>query len=321
MSIDAVVLFFVFGALIQLLKVNVEFPPGLSRTLMLILLIAIGLKGGVALQSHANTTLLIQVLSVTSLGIVIPLICFPILRYFGGFNRINSANIAAHYGSVSVGTFAVALAVLQSRGIPYEGYFSLFVVVLEIPAIAIGILLAQHGDPLPGGPNHKINTYQILHEMFLNPGVCLLLVGLSIGYFANDSLDKIMPLFGDLFPGVLALFLLDMGMIAARRIKDISHNGLFLMSFAIAMPLVGGVLGASVGFYILGLSVGGTALLAVLSASASYIAVPAAMRQALPTANHSLSIAASLGVSFPFNVLVGIPLYIVLAQWLHGSIN
>ena len=307
MAFDVIVFFFLLGACLQLLRVDLEFPAGLSRSLMLILLIAIGLKGGIALQSHASGAVFWQALVVASLGVVLPLLSFPLLRFIGGFDRINAANIAAHYGSVSVGTFAVAIAVLESRGVIYEGHFPVFVVVLEMPAIAVGILLAK-------SLTAKKELTKIAHEMFLNPGVSLMVGGLLIGYFANDSLHKITPLFLNLFGAVLALFLLDMGMIAARRIKDLKDDGVFLTAFAVFMPLLGGVIGALVGHYVLAFSTGGVALLAVLAASASYIAVPAAMRQALPEANHSVSIAASLGVSFPFNVVVGIPLYLLLAQ-------
>ncbi len=309
MSIDAIVLFFIFGAVIRWLKVDFEFPQGLSRSLMLILLVAIGLKGGIALKEHATFELVIQGLWVIAIGIVMPFIAFPVLRYFGGINRVDSASIAAHYGSVSVGTFAVAIAILESMTIDYESYFVLFVVLLEMPAIAVGIYLAQkRQDPAASSG--------LMHEMFLNPGVVFMLGGLIIGFVSNDSVNAILPLFQGLFSGVLALFLLDMGMIAASRMKELKSSGVFIISFSIQMPLIGALIGGSVGHYALSLSIGGVALLAVLAASSSYIAVPAAMRVALPSANHSLSIAASLGVTFPFNVLVGIPIYILLAQLL-----
>lgn len=309
MSIDAIVLFFIFGALIRWLKVDFEFPQGLSRSLMLILLVAIGLKGGIALKEHATFELVIQGIWVIAIGVVMPFIAFPLLRYFGGINRIDSASIAAHYGSVSVGTFAVAIAILESMAIDYESYFVLFVVLLEMPAIAVGIYLAQKRQVSAASSG-------LMHEMFLNPGVVFMLGGLIIGFVSNDSVNAILPLFQGLFSGVLALFLLDMGMIAASRMKELKSSGAFIVSFSIVMPLIGALIGGLVGHYALGLSTGGVALLAVLAASSSYIAVPAAMRVALPLANHSLSIGASLGVTFPFNVLVGIPVYIALAQLL-----
>ncbi len=310
--LDAIVLFFIFGALMQLLRVDFNFPEGLSRSLMLILLIAIGIKGGAALSNHPADGLLLQIVIVMALGVVLALIAYPVLRAFGHFDRINAANISAHYGSVSVGTFAVAVALVESSGISYEAYFPLFVVALEVPAIIVGLALANKETSSKSQPVGKL-----LHEMFFNSGVILLVGGVAIGYFGNATIGKILPMFSELFYGVLALFLLDMGIIAVKRIKEIGDNSLFLVSFAVAMPLVSSLIGATVGHYMLGLSVGGTALLAVLAASASYIAVPAAMRQSLPQANQSISIAASLGVSFPFNVLVGIPLYLALAQWLN----
>ncbi|WP_144392954.1 sodium-dependent bicarbonate transport family permease [Pleionea sediminis] len=313
MSIDAVVLFFIFGAVIRILKVDFQFPESLSRTLMLILLIAIGLKGGIALKEHATFELVIQGVAVIAIGVVIPLIAFPILRFFGGIDTTNSASIAAHYGSVSVGTFAVAIAIIDSLGIPYESYFALFVVLLEIPAIIVGIFLAQKR-------REKGELSTLIHEMFLNPGIVFMLGGLIIGAVSNDSINSIMPLFKGLFSGVLALFLLEMGIIAASRLKELKKNGLFIVAFSVFMPMVGALIGGAVGHFVLSMSTGGVALLAVLAASSSYIAVPAAMRVALPSANHSMSIAASLGVTFPFNVLVGIPIYILLAQVLSQSL-
>jgi len=317
MSLDALVLFFIFGACLQLLKVNFSFPQGLSKSLMLILLIAIGIKGGLSLKDYANVSLMIQVAVVAMIGVLLPLIAFPLLRYFGEMNTTNAASIAAHYGSVSVGTFAVAIAFVESLSIPYEQYFALFVVVLEVPAIIVGLFLAHRNLQSESLSQSKpLSLSKMLHEILFNPGVVFLVGGLLIGYFSNSSISGVLPLFKELFAGVLALFLLEMGMIASERVKSILSNGLFIIAFAIFMPLVGSVIGAVTGHFLLGFSVGGVTLLAVLAASASYIAVPAAMRQALPEANHSLSIAASLGVSFPFNVLVGIPLYLVLAQWL-----
>ncbi len=310
--LDAIILFFIFGALMQLLRVDFTFPEGLSRSLMMILLIAIGLKGGAALSNHPAQGLVGQIIIVMALGVILALLAFPLLRAIGQFDRINAANIAAHYGSVSVGTFAVAVGLIEASGIRYEAYFPLFVVALEVPAIIVGLALASKqskSQPLA----------KLIHEMFLNAGVVLLVGGVAIGYLGHATIDKIMPVFNELFYGVLALFLLDMGIIAVKRIREIGENSLFLVCFAIAMPLMSSLVGAATGHYILGLSLGGTALLAVLAASASYIAVPAAMRQSLPQANQSISIAASLGVSFPFNVLVGIPLYLALAQWLNQA--
>jgi hypothetical protein len=308
MSFDVVIYFFLLGIIIRLLKVEFSFPKGLSQSLMLILLIAIGLKGGLALKEHASVNLLIESLWVTSLGFIIPIIAFFIIRYFGAINRTDAANIAAHYGSVSVGTFAVAVAFLETQELDYEPYFALFVVLLEVPAIIVGLFLA-------GKTVSKTST-TISSELFLNQSIVLLTGSLLIGFLSNDSINNILPLFKTLFAGVLSLFLLEMGLVAGNYCKTVFSRGLFIISFSMFMPCLAGLIGALLAHYILAFSTGGVALLAVLAASASYIAVPAAMRLNLPEADHGLAITASLGVTFPFNVLVGIPIYVVFARWL-----
>lgn len=311
MQLDIVVAFFILGAAGHLLRSDIQFPRSLYQTLTLFLLIAIGLKGGVALREHADISLAPQAVAVILLGLALPFIAFPLLSKIGQLSRDDASSIAAHYGSVSVATYAVAVAVLESRGIPYEPYFPVFVVLLEIPAIAVGLAMAQRG-------NEGMDRGKLLHEIFCNQGVVLLCGAMLIGYWAGSGVQSIMPLFGDLFHGALALFLLEMGMLAASRLPDIRQSAPFMSAFGVLMPLLGATLGGLVALG-LGFSTGGVALLAVLGGSASYIAVPAVMRNALPKANHGLSIAASLGITFPFNVLVGIPLYIAGAAWLTAS--
>ena len=307
MLFDVSIAFFLLGVVARVIRSDIQFPASLYQSLSLFLMIAIGLKGGVALAEHASWMLIGQSLTVIAFGFILPLLAFPILKHIGQLSRIDAASIAAHYGSVSVGTYAVAVGVLESQNIPYEAYIPLFVVLLEMPAIAIGIALAQQG-------RSTVDKRQLVNEIFCNQGVVLMVGGLIIGYLAADNTASITPFFFTLFHGVLALFLLEMGMVAASRFEDIKRSGSFMLSFGIGMPLVGGLLGCCLGLAI-GLSVGGASLLAVLGASASYIAVPAAMRVVLPDANHSLSISASLGITFPFNVLVGIPTYFLFAQW------
>ncbi|WP_290524149.1 sodium-dependent bicarbonate transport family permease [Alcanivorax sp.] len=311
MQLDAVVLFFVLGLVAGVLKVRLPFPTGLYQSLTLFLLLAIGLKGGAALAEHASARIIWQSLLVIGFGAALPLLAFPLLRQIGGMDKINAAAIAAHYGSVSVATYAVAVAVLDAAGVTYEAYLPLFVVLLEIPAIIVGLILAR-------GLSAGLASRELAHETLLSPGIVLMVGGLLIGAFSGDSLGKISPFFMELFQGVLALFLLKMGLITTEQLSALKQDGPFLAAFGIFMPLLSGALGALLG-HGLGLSVGGVTLLAVLGASASYIAVPAAMRVALPQANPTLSMAASLGISFPFNVLAGIPLYLLLAQWLQGS--
>lgn len=316
MQIDASIAFFLLGVIAALVRADIQFPKSLYQSLILFLMLAIGLKGGVALAEHASLELISQSIFVMLFGLLLPLIAFPVLYYFGKLPRHDAASIAAHYGSVSVGTYAVAVAYLEAQNIAYETYIALFVVLLEIPAIIVGIVLARHPS---SGNFQSLSSKKLLHEVFFNQGIVLMVGGLLIGFMAGEGTQSIAPLFFDLFNGVLALFLLKMGMVAASKLQELKRIGSFMLAFGIAMPLVGGLLGCLLGLAI-GLSNGGAILLAVLGASASYIAVPAAMRVVLPNANHSLSISASLGITFPFNVLIGIPTYAVITQWITGSI-
>ena len=237
----------------------------------------------------------------------LPFIAYPVLRYLGRFNSSNAASIAAHYGSVSVGTFAVATSFLISKNIQFESYMSLFLVLLEAPAILSGILLAR-------GIQSNTKWREIFREALLDKGIILLIGGLLIGFIVGpNGIQTIKPLFFDMFKSILALFLFEMGLIASSQIESLKKHGLFLLGFGILMPIFSSVIGSLIGFYI-GLSIGGTTILATLAASASYIAVPAVMRIAIPEANPTLSIASSLGVTFTFNVLVGIPIYYSLAK-------
>ncbi|WP_444925924.1 sodium-dependent bicarbonate transport family permease [Microbulbifer sp. TRSA002] len=307
MQLDIVVGFFLLGAFAQLVRSDLRLPKGLYQSCVIFLLIAIGLKGGAALSAYSAATLVPQSLAVVAFGALLPLVAFPILRWIGKWSRVDAAATAAHYGSVSVATYAVAVALLQSQNIEYEAYFPLFVALLEVPAIIVGMLLARQSM----GSSSK---RRVFHEVTCNQGVLLLLGGIVIGAWAGERTASVMPLFGTLFHGILALFLLEMGRVAAARLADVRGQGAFLLSFGIFMPLIGGAAGGILGS-LLGLSPGGIFLLAVLGSSASYIAVPATMSVALPQANASVSITLSLAVTFPFNVLVAIPVYLALVQY------
>ncbi|WP_444928483.1 sodium-dependent bicarbonate transport family permease [Microbulbifer sp. SSSA002] len=307
MQLDIVVGFFLLGAFAQLVRSDLSLPKGLYQSCVIFLLIAIGLKGGAALSAYSAATLVPQALAVVAFGALLPLLAFPILRWIGKWSRVDAAATAAHYGSVSVATYAVAVALLQSQQIDYEAYFPLFVALLEVPAIIIGILLARQS--MGNGGKRRV-----FHEVTCNQGVMLLLGGIAIGAWAGERTASVMPFFGTLFHGILALFLLEMGRVAAARLADVRGQGAFLLSFGIFMPLIGGAAGGALAS-LMGLSPGGIFLLAVLGSSASYIAVPAAMSVALPQANASVSITLSLAVTFPFNVLVAIPVYLALVQY------
>ncbi len=310
-TFDPVLLFFLFGLAAGLMRSELRLPAAVYELVSMLLLLAIGLKGGIELARQPFGDLALQAIAVIAMGVMLPLVAFPVLRYAGRLRRADAASIAAHYGSVSVATYAVATAYFTSRQIEYEAHMPFLLAVLEIPAIIVGILLAR-------GFSRDMHIGKMAHEVFLGKGILLLIGGLLIGWAAGpEGLTSVKPLFFDLFKGILALFLLEMGLITAGQFGSLRQYGLFLVLFGIGMPLFSAVVGATLG-YALGLSLGGTAMLAILAASASYIAVPAAMRISVPEANPTLSLAASLGVTFPFNVLVGIPLYHAMATKLFA---
>lgn len=305
--LDPIVLFFLLGLGAGVLRSELRLPPAIYELLSVILLLAIGLKGGVELAKQPLLPLLPQMGAVVVLGLLLPLLAYPILLYLGRLLRADAASIAAHYGSVSVGTFAVAVAYLASLHVSYEEYMPLFLVLLEVPAILVGIILAR-------GISADTNWKLLSHEVLLGKSIVLLMGGLLIGWIAGpEGVDSIGGLFFDLFKGILALFLLEMGLIAASQMGSLRQHGTFLLFFGILFPLLSAVIGIATG-WLLGMSSGGTMLLATLAASASYIAVPAAMRMALPEANPTFSLTASLGVTFPFNIMAGIPIYYWLAE-------
>jgi hypothetical protein len=310
--IDVVVMFFLFGLAAGLLRSELKLPASLYDTLSLFLLLAIGLKGGEGLAQQALGPLVPQLLAVIALGVLQTLIAFAILRALPGFGRADAAATAAHYGSVSVATFAVGVNWLVSRGIAFEPQMTIFLAVMEVPAIVVGIVLAR-------GIGRRTDWGALAHEAFLGKGVTLLLGGMAIGWAAGpEGLAPVKGFFYDLFKGALALFLLEMGLIVSRQAGELRRSGLALLGFGLLMPLLSAGLGLGCGL-LLGLSTGGLTLLATLAASASYIAVPAAMRLAVPEARPALSLAAVLGVTFPLNILAGIPLYHQLALQLTGT--
>jgi uncharacterized protein len=312
--LDPVILFFVLGILAGVFKSDLRLPEALYETLSIYLLVSIGLKGGIQLAQADLAGVLVPALLSIALGIVIPPIGYVILRRLGRFGQADSAAVAAHYGSVSVVTFAVALSYLDRLQVPYEAFMTTLLVILEIPGIAVGILIARLGA-VRGG----LNIGKLFHELFLGKSIFLLLGGLIVGYASGpERMAQVSPLFIDLFRGALAFFLLEMGIVTARRLGDLRRVGPFLVGFGIVMPLISATLGVAAGL-LAGLSVGGITVLATLAASASYIAATAAMRVAVPEANPTLYLTASLGITFPFNIIFGIPLYYWIAQVVRGT--
>lgn len=313
--LDIVVLFFLLGVFARLVKSDLRLPEALYETLSIYLLIAIGLKGGIELSRQPIAVLAPQVAMCLALGFAIPFLLVPVLRRMG-LSAVDSAALAAHYGSVSVVTFAVASAWLQRKGVPTESHAPLWVALMEAPGLVAGILLARLGSRGAGAA--PVNWKELGHDVFLGKSVLLLAGGLLIGAVMGEAgTAPIKPVFVDLFKGVLALFLLELGLVAGARLGEFRRYGLSLLTFALVAPVFLAVLGVLAG-RVLGLSEGGMTLMGVLAASASYIAAPTAMRIALPEANAALSITAALGVTFPFNIVLGIPLYHRIAQALSS---
>lgn len=305
--LSAPVIAFVVAAIATFLRADLRLPDALYPVLSSYLLLAIGIKGGRALGQSNPSELLGPLLAALVLGIVTPLIAFALLRRLGRLGTIDAAATAAHYGSVSAVTFTVALASLDAAGVGVEGYLAGLLAVLEVVGIVVALALARNAGPSEGWT-------EALLEVVRGRSITLLLGGLALGLIVGDErLAPTDPLFVSLFAGALTLFLLEMGVVAAERLKDARDAGWRVAALAIVIPLVNGALGAVAGS-LAGLSTGGTAVLATLAASASYIAAPAAVRIALPSASPGLYVTASLGITFPFNVIVGIPIYLAMAE-------
>jgi uncharacterized protein len=310
-TLDPVIWFFVLGLVAGVARADLRLPSAIYDFVSTLLLLAIGLKGGVELARDGGGLPLPELGGILLLGFLLPLPAFAAARGIGRLSRVDAASLAAHYGSVSVGTYAVVIGYLATRGIEFEARAPVWVVLLEVPAIVAGILLAR-------GLSRNLAWGRVLRELFLGRSIVLLLGGLAIGWVAGpDGTAPIQPLFFDLFKGILALFLLEMGLIAAAQLPTLRRHGVFIVAFGLLAPPMFAVVGALLGCA-LGLSPGGVTVLATLAASASYIAAPAAIRTAVPEANPALSLTASLAVTFPFNIIVGIPLYERLAAALAG---
>lgn len=318
-TIQPVVLFFIMGVVAGLIRSDLKIPDALYKSISIYLLLAIGMKGGLSLSKYELMEVLPASIALVVTAALIPLVAYPILRFMGKFSQADSGAIAAHYGSVSAVTFAVGLAYLDGIEEYYEGYMPLFLALLEVPALATGTILALMGASSSSGGEGKTQWGKLLHEVFTGSSIYLLVGGIFIGYYMGvvkmvEPLDK---LFFDLFIGALAIFLLEMGLLAASRLSVIRQKGIFMVIFGIAFPLACGAFGTVMG-YTFDLSPGGTAILAILYASSSYIAAPAAMRIAVPKADPAVSIGLSLGVTFPFNIFIGVPIYWEMSKWMYG---
>lgn len=315
--LSPIILFFVLGFAAAYAKSDLTIPEAVAKGMSLYLLFAIGFKGGASVASHGvDGTLIATLIAGVVLSSVLPLIAFALLRVMTALDVTNAAAVAAHYGSISIVTFVAGSSVLTSAGLQSEGYMVAVAAAMEAPAILAALwLIARYGDSASGSMDGAL-----IREILLNGSIVLLVGSFLIGVVTGqEGLARIESFIVAPFQGVLCLFLLDMGLVAGRGLR--SAAGVLrpgLLAFGVLMPLIGSLLGLGAGLLI-GLSPGGITLLMVLSASASYIAVPAAMRVALPEANPSIYLTLSLGVTFPFNLTLGIPIYLAIARTVTGG--
>jgi hypothetical protein len=314
--LDPAILFFIFGALAGALKSNLEIPPPISRFLSLYLLMALGLKGGFALAQSGFTSQVATSLGcAVLLAVIVPLLGYGLLRrYLSGFD---AAAVAATYGSVSAVTFVTAVQTLEHQQIAFGGYMSAAMALMESPAIILAVLFAnslrqQRAERV------DIPLGKVLHESLTDGAQLLLLGAMVIGIVSGDAGKVAMqPFSGDLFKGMLAFFLLDMGLMTARSLPQVKDKSPWLMAYAVVAPLTHATLALGLA-WLFEIPAGDATLLMVLAASASYIAVPAVLRYAIPEASPSLYFGLSLGITFPLNIIFGMPLYIYVAQKVLG---
>jgi hypothetical protein len=331
--LDPAILFFVFGVFAGMLRSNLEVPAAIAKFLSLYLLMALGLKGGFALaKSGLTADIALSLSAAIAMAFIVPALGYAFLK--NRISRYDAAAVAASYGSVSAVTFVTAMQYLENAGLNFGGHMAVAMVVMESPAIIMAVLLAnalRHAATAPasvavagngtavltaGGTGGRSGPSigKILHESFTDGAHLLLLGAMAVGYISGESGKAVMqPFSGDLFKGMLAFFLLDMGLLVARNFSEARKASPVLIAYAVVGPVVHASLALALA-WLLGLPVADAALLMVLSASASYIVVPAVLRYAIPEANPALYFGLSLGVTFPINILVGIPVYTAIAQ-------
>lgn len=323
-----VVLFFVLGIVAALFKSDLKFPNALSEALSIYLLIAIGIKGGIELSHYSFETVINPIMGTLFLGIAIPILTLVIMRFMK-MDLKNSIGVAATYGSISVVTYGATISFLDKNSISYEGFMNALVVLLESPAILVSLILLKilenrNAEPVISSQNFgivpssvRLLNKEVLKESILGKSVLLLLGSLIIGLILGENaLPSVKPLFIDLYSSILILFLLNMGLVAGQRLPEVKKYGFKLFLFGILAPVLFGSLGVIVGHFV-GLSLGGVTLMGVLAGSASYIAAPAALKSSVPEANPSIYLGLSLGVTFPFNLILGIPIYFAIANWIQ----
>lgn len=308
------ILFFVLGILAGALKSDLQVPESISRYLSLYLMMAIGFKGGVALAGtpDINGEIILTAACGITVGILQPFVGYWLLRKTTTLDSPTAAAVAAHYGSISMVTFATAAAFLDAHEIIYAGYIVAVLALMEAPAIISGLFIAHKAAPQT--KTHAAEDRKLIRDIFTNGAILLIFGSFMVGWITGDSgMEKVEDFLVEPFQGVLCLFLLDMGLLVARNIPNVKGFSWQLVAFAFYMPLLGAATGMGLS-YLIGLDVGTGVLFTTLCAGASYIAVPAAMRLALPEANAAIYVPMSLAVTFPFNIMLGIPLYYHVAE-------
>ena len=307
------ILFFFLGISAGFFKSDLEIPNSISRYLSIYLMMAIGFKGGVAISNTPEFTsqVIWVILSGLAIGFLLPFLAYGLLRKTTKLDSATAAAVAAHYGSISMVTFVTAVSFLNTNNVIYAGYIIAVLALMEAPAVISGLFIAHRADPKT---THEEEEKKLAFEIFTNGAILLLLGSFLIGWITGDAGMKKMSGFLEVpFQGVLALFLLDMGLLVSKNLHYLKKFTWSLFLFGLYMPIIGATIGLITSYFI-GLDLGTGMLFTVLCASASYIAVPAAMRLALPEAQPAIYIPLSLAITFPFNILLGIPLYYTLAR-------
>lgn len=333
-----VVLFFILGIVAARIKSDLKMPDAISEFLPIYLLAAIGLHGGLEMRNTGFSDMLIPMLTAIGLSLVFTLNHYQILRRLGKFNIFDSYALASTYGAVGAVTFSVGLSFLKNQGIESEGYLAAVLAVLEPVSFILAIFLTNMAvskqiqskkQSLPEGildnnektsvvEQSKSNLSKVLHESITGKAIVILLGGIVIGYLIGDKgFESISIVFDELFTGAIAIFLLEMGIIAGQRLDDIKKVGAFLVTFSILLPTFNGIIGVFVATA-LGLSIGGAVMFGLLMASASFIAAPAVLRHAIPQAKPSLYITSALGITFPYNIIILLPIMFTISSMLHN---
>lgn len=306
--LDPVIIFFLMGIIARLLNVSLSIPTSIYETISIYLLLAIGLKGGYELNQLNGCAFFLPSMGALVIGITVPVLAFLIAYKLKKFSREDAVAMAAHYGAASAVTFAVVLNYLEDNGFRHENFFTLFLVITEITGILVAFSFL-HLNPV----NWSSSLRKIFHDVLLNKSIFLLIIGIFVGWISSvKGFGHVKIVFIDLFKGILCFFMLEMGLVCGQQIQKIRDHASFIILFGVGMPLLASIFAIVIG-RLSGLSPEGTTIFATIAASASYIAAPAVTRSILPQANLSVPLTCALGVTFPFNVLVGIPLYHFMA--------